>query len=162
MQIEPVSILSGGSLQYNSAEVWSVGICEISRCLPLLVPDDVAPVLAIVRLHDGHLLPLTNSGCQAISLSEQDSLGGGGGTPPGLLLDHAVDDESLLLLKEGVPGLLVDGDEHCLLVVGVPGALVQGRGGGGVSELADKGECTLLFFKGEPTTCSAPKFGPKQ
>ena len=140
-------------------------ICEISKCLPLLVPNDVAPVLAVLRLNDGHLLPMTTSGFQAIilaGLSELDSLDGGGGTPPGLLLDDAVDDESLLLLQEDVPGLLVVGDEHGLLVVGVPGALVQGRGGGGVSRLEDKGECTLLFFKGEPTTCSASKFCPKQ
>ena len=123
MLIEPVSILSGGLLQYNSAEVWSVDICEISKCLPLLVPNDVAPVLAVLRLNDGHLLPMTTSGFQAIilaGLSELDSLDGGGGTPPRLLLDDDVDDESLLLLQEDVPGLLVLGDEQGLLVVGVP------------------------------------------
>ena len=121
MQIEPVSILPGGLVQYNSAEVWFVDICELSKCLPLLVPTDVPPVLAVLRLNDGHLLP--TSGFQAIilaGLSELDSLDGGGGTPPGLLLDDAVDDESLLLLQEDVPGLLVVGDEHGLLVVGVP------------------------------------------
>ena len=139
-------------------------VFEISNCLPLLVPADVAPVLPVLLLNDGHLLSMTTSGLLAIILAgllKVGSLDGGGGTPPGFLLEDVVD-ESFLLLQEDVPGLHVDGDEQVLLVVGVPGALVQGRGGGGGSVFADKGECTLLFFKGEPTTCSASWFCPKQ